>query len=317
MTNLLRGTVQYGINNIFTVEVEGKALQCRIKGKVIQQEDRTHNPIAVGDIVDVKPDPILENTGWITDRQTRRSWLSRWNTKTKAPQVIAANCDLLVAVTSPQSPPFRPRFVDRLIIAAETGNLEPIIVINKCDLTIDRSTQDRLLHYEKLGYRVIKCSALLGSGIDAIGKVMLRQVAVFVGQSGVGKSSILNRMDPQLSLKIGDISTKYDRGAHTTSHAVLLRLEGNHTIIDTPGIRELHMGGIHSGDLWYYFKELRALQEGCSYSPCFHVNEPGCCIKEALQDGQVHPDRYASYVRLYRELQEHEKSSYFIQRRDA
>jgi len=306
----ISGQVLCGINNIYTVAVADKKLRCRIKGKVLKTNKRQYNPIAVGDLVEVLPDPFSENQGWITSRKERSSSLERWNKKRRASQVLAANAELLICTASTNNPPFRPRFIDRLIISAEIGNLIPVVLLNKCDLGVEAAVRERVEVWEKNGYRVMSCSALTGQGISDLEEVIKGNTVVFIGQSGVGKSSILNCLEPELKLKVGEISSKYDRGVHTTNFAVMISLNKNTNIIDTPGIRELEVTGITQRDLHGFFPEFSPWSDGCAYSRCLHIDEPGCAVKDALERGDIHPDRYTSYMRLFNDLSDFQKGFY-------
>lgn len=295
------GQVLYGINNIYTVELEGSLLQCRIKGKVLKTETNVYNPIAVGDFVSLQEDPLSKDVAWIVERRPRTSSLIRWNKKRKAVQVLAANADVLVCVSSIQSPPFRPRFIDRVLVSA--NRLHPIIVINKSDLKMNPAVKDRIQNYKKIGYRVVQTSALNGRGTSELRRRIRGQTAVFFGQSGVGKSTLLNKMFPDLDLAIGDISAKYDRGTHTTSNAGLIITTDGYRIIDTPGIRELEIAGVEPRDLAFYFPEFVPVAENCSYPSCRHLGEPGCAVLLAVERGDIHPDRYESYLRIYEDVE--------------
>jgi ribosome biogenesis GTPase len=298
---LQTGQVLYGINNIYTVEVDGRQLQCRIKGKILKTERNVYNPIAVGDFVRLQPDPHSEEVGWIVERRPRTSSLVRWNKKRNAIQVLAANAEVLVCVSSTQSPPFRPRFIDRLLVSANL--LEPLIVINKSDLSLSAEAKDRIRDYKRIGYPVIMTSAYTGRGVSELRRSIRKKVSVFFGQSGVGKSTLLNRMFPGLDLAVGDISRKYDRGSHTTSFASLIRTAEDFPIIDTPGIRELEIAGVEARDLAFYFPEFVPIAEQCSYPSCRHVNEPECAVRQAVDRGLIHPDRYESYLRIYEDVE--------------
>ncbi|MBA7608758.1 Small ribosomal subunit biogenesis GTPase RsgA [subsurface metagenome] len=304
------GQVLFGINNIYSVLTDGRQLQCRIKGKILKLDEKVYNPIAVGDFVELKPDPITDGTGWIHQRRARKSSLIRWNKKRKAAQVITANADLLLCIASADAPPFRPRFIDRLLISAEAGNMEPVIVLNKCDLGLDRSTDERLEVYSTLGYRVVRCSALTGEGIPELRKAIADRLAVFAGQSGAGKSSLLNCLDPDLRLKVREISRKHNRGVHTTSYSVMLKLKNGLTLIDTPGIREFELVGIKPEELYHYFRDLARYAPQCAYYACLHIDEPGCAVRNALAEGKIHTDRYESYLRLYDNLRDLQKEYY-------
>lgn len=310
MMSEMSGQVLYGINNIYTVAVADRKLQCRIKGKILKTNKRQYNPIAVGDLVEVAPDPYSQDQGWIINRKERSSSLERWNKKRRASQVLAANAELLICTTSTGNPPFRPRFIDRLIISAEIGNLIPVVLLNKCDLGVEAAVRERVEVWEKNGYRVIRCSALTGEGISELEEVIKGKTAVFVGQSGVGKSSILNCLEPEIKLKVGEISNKYDRGVHTTNYAVMIPRNKNTNIIDTPGIREFEVTGITQWDLHGFFPEFSPWNTECAYSSCLHIDEPDCAVKDALERGDIHPDRYTSYVYLFNDLSDFQKGFY-------
>jgi len=306
----MTGQVLYGINNIYTVEVQNRELECRIKGKILKQSSNYYNPLAVGDIVCVEQDKYSENIGWITSREDRKNYFERWNRKKKSPQIIAANVDLFLIVSSAGSPPFRPRFIDRMLICAEVGGIPPVIVINKCDLGLDGQTKERLEYYKQIGYEILYCSALSGLGIDNLAERMDAKTVLFAGQSGVGKSTLLNCLDPSLNLKVGEISTKYDRGIHTTNYAVMVSVKDKYRVIDTPGIRELFIPQIEAGDLRFFFKEFITLQNKCSYQSCVHISEPDCAVKQALDQGKINSDRYEGYIKIYDDLMQRQKNAY-------
>ncbi len=308
--DLVSGEVLYGINSIYTVLVGGSELTCRIKGKVLASERRSYNPIAAGDIVDVEPDSFSAAEGKVFAVRERRTSLSRWNKKGRAPQVMAANADAAVCVCSSQSPPFRPRFIDRLIVAAECGKMEPVILLNKADLGCSDEITQRLRFYAKLGYAVHSCSALTGEGMDGLGRLLAGKTSVLVGQSGVGKSSLLNALEPGLALRVGSVSAKHDRGSHTTNYSVLLRLACGARVIDTPGIRELELADVLAEELPFHFREFTPFLPSCQYPVCLHSDEPGCAVRAAVEAGEIHYDRYESYVRTLRELRETRHSSH-------
>lgn len=300
------GIVLFGVNNIYTVRTGERDIQCRIKGKILKNDKTFYNPIAVGDIVQIVIDPVSDDEGLITGRRERKNAFIRWNKKKKCPQVIASNVDYLVAICSVQSPPFRPRFLDRLIISALIEEIEPVIVANKCDLGIDRETDERLCDYEKNGYKVVRCSAKTGKGIDPLSLLIKDKCSVFAGQSGVGKSSLLNIIEPDLNLKVGEISSKYDRGIHTTRFSVMIVLHDGTRVIDTPGIRECWIYNLEPDQLKFYFPEFLAPAEECGYYSCLHLEEPDCKVKELVEKGEIHGDRYFSYTRIIQSIKERE-----------
>ncbi len=306
----MKGQVLYGINNIYTVETDAGELECRIKGKVLKEGGNYYNPLAVGDMVRVEQDEFSANMGWITGRDGRTSYFERWNRKKKSPQIIAANADLFVVVGSAASPPWRPRFIDRMLVCAEVGGMKPLILINKIDLGLDPEARERIEFYKRAGYGVLRCSALSGEGIEELEKMIRSHTVLFAGQSGVGKSSILNRIEPALNLKVGEISAKYDKGVHTTNYAVMVTVNGKYRVIDTPGIRELFIPLIEPAQLRFYFREFVPLQEACAFPSCVHINEPDCAVKKALAGNKINTDRYASYVKTFEDLNERQKNSY-------
>ena len=304
MGDTIVGEVLYGINTIYSVQADGAVMQCRIKGKQLRETARSYNPIAPGDIVEVVPDRLSALEGQIIEVRRRRTFLSRFNKKGRAPQIIAANADLAVCVTSPSSPPFRPRFIDRLIVAASAGGLSPVVLMNKRDLECPPETAGRLEHYERMGYRVHSCSARTGQGMEELVEILRGSTAVLVGQSGVGKSSILNSLAPGLRLRVGDVSVKHDRGNHTTNYSSLIILDGGLRVIDTPGVRELELADVLPEEVGFHFRDFSPHSQHCEFQPCLHAGEPGCAVAAAVEAGEIHPDRYESYRRILQELQD-------------
>jgi ribosome biogenesis GTPase len=297
-----------GINNIYTVLAEDREIICRIRGKLLKngRDDEgppEYNPIAVGDWVEVTCDPHSKDKAWINSRSDRTSRLVRFIKKRRAVQIIAANVDLLVCVASVKTPPFRPRFVDRMLVSAHSGNVEPLIFINKSDLGTEEGLAERIDAYTNCGYTVILGSAMQRRGLEKLRERLAGRTVVFVGQSGVGKSRLLNSLEPALNLKVGDVSQKYNRGGHTTNFSVMVRLTDDECwVIDTPGIRELDIHGVRPDELKSYFPEFTELARECAFSSCNHIEEPDCRVKERLELGDIHEDRYESYLRIYEHL---------------
>lgn len=296
-----RGRVAFGANNIFTVRVDKRSYQCRLKGKVLRQEEKAYNPLAPGDIVEFEPDSHSDDEGLILKRKERDNSLVRWNRKRRALQTVAANLDLLVVVASAKNPPFRPRFIDRVLIAAD--EIPALIVLNKVDLGYDAAVQQRMENFRTMGYEILETSVAAGQGIETLFEKIDGRLTAFFGQSGVGKSSLLNRLFPGVNLQVGEISPKYDRGRHTTKNARLYEYDHNY-FIDTPGIRQIELGIEEPGNLDAYFKDFLPFIENCEFQPCSHLHEPGCAVRTAVETKQIHPDRYESYARIYYELEE-------------
>lgn len=298
------GTVLFGMNNIFNVQAEsgGEILECRIKGKILKDSIGAYNPLASGDLVEYEEDSHHPGKGMILSRMERKNYFSRWNKKRNAPQTLAANLDLLICVSSPVVPPFRPRFIDRALITAERGRVPVLILMNKIDQKMEEQVTDRLNNYRDLGFEVMYCSAETGEGIGELKTRLAGRSVAFVGQSGVGKSTILNQIEPLVNQKTAEVSKKYSRGKHTTCYSVLVKSSGGGNIIDTPGVRELLLYDIGKMELQEYFPEMEPYFGACAFSSCTHIHEPGCAVIEALEEGKIHSDRYESYVRIMEEL---------------
>jgi len=311
----MQGTVLSGSNNIFSIECDDNIIrQCSIKGKKLKDSKGYYNPLAPGDKVEIQPDELDVHIGQILSLVPRRNEFVRWNVKGRAPQLLAANLDYLLIVTTPNEPPFRPRFVDRAIAQAEFAGIEPIILCNKYDLCDDPDVEFRLTEWERIGYKVLRVSAKTGEGIPQLATVLENNLTALVGQSGVGKSSLVNVLDSTCVLKTGSLSQKYGRGTHTTTKGTLLRIKLNDalmggiqnavaSIIDTPGVRRFVLHDIASCDLALYFREMKPLLGQCSFGmSCNHNREPGCKIQEAVYAGVISEERFESWQRICHEI---------------
>ena len=271
----------------------GVCVECRLKGKSLKETGRVYNPLAPGDIVLFSPTNCL-----IESREPRTNKFSRWNEKGRSSQVLAANIGLVLCVTSPLSPPFRPRFIDRVLLQAEAEGLPAAVVLNKCDLALSTEDDLRLRDFERLGYPVFRVSMVSGEGLGRLESFIAGKPALLIGQSGVGKSSILNRLFPTMNRKIGEINKKFDRGSHTT--VLSERYENDRfVIIDTPGVRQFIPDGIAAADTALYMKEIAPLTGSCAFgASCTHTHEESCAVRAAVAAGIIHPDRYESFIRL-------------------
>ena len=321
----MNGTVIAGTNNLFTVECEDEVTRlCSIKGKVIKSDKEFYNPIAPGDMLEIEADPMNEKKGQVLSIMPRKNTFLRWNVKGRCPQLLACNLDYLILVTTPDEPPFRPRFTDRALAQAEHQGITPVIVCNKWDLAEKMQTDGRIEEYEEidrrlniwedLGYKVLRISAKTGEGMTQFAELLEDHLSAFVGQSGVGKSSLINVMDNSCVLKTGSLSKKYGRGNHTTTKGTLIHLtlnealtEGVHNrkadIIDTPGIRRFVLDDIQADDVALYFKEFEPFVGKCRFGMnCKHDSEPDCAIKAAVESGAISPERYDSWKRISEEI---------------
>jgi len=300
----MEGKVISGANNFFCVEdSSGNVYHCSIKGKVLRLEEASYNPLCPGDVVEIEV--VDEKVALILSLKQRRNCLKRLNIKTYTPQILGANIDLILALTTPSSPPFRPRFVDRLIVEAEREDIPIVIVVNKWDLSNGASDVElRLEDWEKLGYEVMRVSARTGDGVAELKRRVSSMTCVLVGQSGVGKSSLLNALEPSLCLKSRALSSKYDRGVHTTTKSELFHISNTETdVIDTPGIRNFSLCGIEEAELISYFREMEEVGLTCKFgASCRHEGEAGCAVLKGVEDGAILQDRYESYLRIKEEI---------------
>jgi len=261
-------------------------------------------------MIDLLPDSTGAQKGVIKAVAPRERVLSRVEpseyegTSTEREQILIANPDQAVFVASAANPAPNTRFIDRCLVAAEKGNVPALIVLNKIDLVGAGAARDLFRVYEQIGYPVIYTSAHTGAGIDELRGLLTGKISIFAGRSGVGKSSLLNAIQPGLALAVGEVSRKLTKGKHTTVNAGMVELTGGGWVADTPGIRGLGLWDIEPDELDGYFPEFRELIPQCQFSDCTHSEEPGCAIIAAVKAGKVAPERYESYLRLREELDE-------------
>ncbi len=309
------GVLLWGANNIFTVldHEHSNSVRCRIKGKVLDHgNSQEYNPLAPGDnvVYEAAGEAGKVKDGVILSRADRMNAFTRLNQKRLTPQTVSANIDLLVTVLSPVTPPFRPRFLDRVLVTAGE-NIPVLIVLNKIDQIEGfediageaiAAIEERLEAYHRMGYKLLRTSASGGKGTEELASELRGKRTAFFGQSGVGKSTLLNALFPQLDLKVGTISSKYNRGRHTTILSRAYPVD-NSLVIDTPGVRELVPYGVEPGDLDFLYRDFIPHIGACQFQPCTHRGEPQCGVRKAVEAGEIHYDRYESYLRLYEELE--------------
>ncbi len=296
------GLVLTGRNNIFTVLVNEQVLLCRLKGKRLEIDERSYNPLAPGDFVKISSVNHQEESGTIEERLDRSNAFVRFNRKRAAPQTLAANVAEALCITSVREPEFRPRFVDRFLALAEDQGIPAAIIVNKTDLDAD-AAGIAVVRYRDLGYTAFALSAVSGEGAEEVRQHIGSRLVVFVGQSGVGKSTLLNGLVGREIQRVDHVSHRFLRGRHTTNAARLVQ-EASLRIVDTPGVRELDIRTIEIGDLGWCFREFRSFIGSCEYSDCVHHNEPGCAVRTAAEKGEVSRERYESYLKLLVELRD-------------
>lgn len=299
----MKGLVTKSTGSWYTVVVDGTAsYDCRIKGKFRTKDIKTTNPIAVGDWVEIEMEPD-QQTALIVKLYDRKNYMIRKSVNlSKQAQIIATNLDQAYLVVTLASPPTSLGFIDRFLVTAEAYDIPASILFNKLDLFSDEGLvilQEYRSIYENLGYSCFEVSALKGTHIDAVQASLLHKITLISGHSGVGKSTLINRIIPKASLRTGKISDWSDKGKHTTTFAEMIHLDDGGYIIDTPGIQELGVIDIAQQELSHFFPEMRILMHDCRFNNCRHINEPGCAVLEALADGIIEPSRYDSYLSIY------------------
>ena len=282
-----------------------------LKGKIRLRNNESTNPVAVGDHVrfesatDSFSDISLKNPAQISEVLDRKNYLIRKSTNlSRQSHVIAANVDMAFAVVSLYFPEIKLPFLDRMLVTCEVYGIPVTIVLNKVDLYREEAPQavaDFIDIYTNAGYRVVCASARTGEGVDELRSLTCGNVCLFSGESGVGKSSLIKALDPTLDPKIGRISDVHLQGKHTTSLYEMYRLRTGGWVIDTPGLRGFGLVNLEKEEISRYFPEMLKISEDCRFTPCTHTHEPGCAVKEAVEDGRISPERYSSYLGMIEE----------------
>ena len=285
---------------------EWKPVECVVRGRLRLKGSKTTNPLAVGDIINYESGD--EGKGMIVSIEPRKNYIIRKSTNlSRESHIIASNIDTAYLVTTLINPEVKSVFLDRFLVTCEAYRVPVKIILNKIDL-IDSETAHLLNSfkniYEKAGYEIIEVSAKSGQNINRIKEECKGRITLFSGQSGVGKSSLINSMDPYLRLKTGEISDFHLQGKHTTTFYEIHPLSSGGFIIDTPGIKGFGLVEMDKEELSHYFPEMIRLNTECRFSPCTHTHEPGCRIKEAVEEDLISEERYISYLGM---LEEEEK----------
>ncbi len=303
----MKGLVIKNTGSWYTVKTdEGRVIDCKIKGNFRLKGIRSTNPVAVGDLVEIMPNQ--EGTAFITAIEDRRNYIIRKSTNlSKQSHIIAANVDQAVLVVTVAHPQTSTTFIDRFLASAEAYRVPVILVFNKSDLLDDdeRRLQEMMMAlYDTIGYHCLAISAETGDGISELIPLLDGRISVLSGNSGVGKSTLINRILPGANLRTAEISDAHNTGMHTTTFSEMLELDSGGYIIDTPGIKGFGTFDMEPEELTGYFKEIFHFSKDCRFSNCTHTHEPGCAVLKALEEHYIAESRYNSYLSMLEDKDE-------------
>ena len=309
---VFEGIVYKSTGSWYLVKCNNDFFECRIKGKIRLKDLDTTNPIAVGDNVIFEKDDKEERLGVISEILPRKNYIIRKSVKlSKQSHIIASNIDLALLLITKDNPPTSLNFIDRFLVTCEAYHIPVILVFNKID-AYNKNDLSKISAmesmYKSIDYKCIRISAKYGEGVKGISNYMQNKVCLLSGHSGVGKSTLINHINPELDLKTKEISISHSQGKHTTTYAEMYDLKENIRIIDSPGIKGFGLVDISKYELGDYFPEFFKRKMKCKFHNCMHIEEPGCKIKEDLENGAVSESRYSSYIDLLSDQNIYRKS---------
>lgn len=297
---MLSGTVRRGLGGVYEVETPEGVIEAGLRGR-IKRDERTGEKVVVGDRVDVEQERAGEAMVWSIVRVHERTTVLARRAPGKAPRpkAIVANVDQVLVVFAAAHPDPHLRMLDRFLVIAESSDVAPVIIVNKTDLAGMDTARRIFAPYERAGYPVHYTAAKEGVGVDEVREVLCGRLSALAGPSGVGKSSLLNAIQPGLGLRVSEVSLAVNKGRHTTVTAQLIPLECGGWVADTPGLRELGLWEIERDQLQFYFPEFEPLLGRCRYPTCTHTHEPGCALRTAAEAGEIDRARFESYQRMF------------------
>lgn len=293
------GVVIESTGSWYKVEVGGTIHDCRTRGRLRLKGVRSTSPVVVGDCVQVEFTDAGE--GMIVAIEPRRNYIiRRASNLSKESHIIAANVDCAAVVVTIAAPVTAPEFVDRFLVTCEAYKVPAVVILNKIDTA--RNHPEKLEEFRQIyssaGYRIIECSALTGEGVEEVVELLRGKTTLLSGNSGVGKSTLVNAIEPSAAAKTGEISEAHLQGKHTTTFSHVYPLSFGGRIIDTPGIRGFGLIDINPEELYHYFPEMMRVSEGCRFYNCTHTHEPHCAVTAAVADGEISISRYESYLKI-------------------
>lgn len=319
----MTGLVYKSTGSWYAVKTEtNEVYECRIKGKFRMKGIKSTNPIAVGDVVDFDLDDTSDAvTGSIHHIHDRKNYIVRKSVNlSKQTHIIASNIDIVFLIVTINNPVTTTSFIDRFLVTAEAYHIKAVLLFNKID-TFDETMSDEQLYlqyvYSQIGYKCLRVSATEEKGLDALKEMMKGKVCMFSGHSGVGKSTLVNALEPNLNLKTKQISELHQQGQHTTTFAEMFDLSFGSKIIDTPGIRGFGIVDMEKQEIKGYFPEFFAIEDQCKFNNCLHKDEPHCAVKKALEEDKIAWSRYKSYLQILEGDEEQYRNDVYNEERRA